>query len=76
MAGWLAGQFDTGSLMRRLVLVWAMVMVTLVLNWSVEFATSNPASVNTALIIGAIGAPLNIMLGHIFSQYTKGRAEK
>ena len=73
MSNWLKSQFEYGVLMRRIVLIWAMVITTYTLCWTLDFADTNAASAQAAFIIASVWTPITAVLGWIFGSYTRSR---
>lgn len=69
------GFIDQHMIIRRLMTLGTFAMTMWVIWWAMEFASTSPRSgSDVAMIIGAIGAPLNALMGYLFAVYNQGRA--
>jgi hypothetical protein len=65
---------DNRLVIRRLMTIGTFIMTMWVIGWSMSFASTSPrAGSDVALIIGAILAPVNALLGYLFGAYSRGR---
>jgi hypothetical protein len=66
---------DDRFVIRRVMTLGTFAMTVYVIWWATEFATTSArAGADIAMIIGAIGVPLNTLMGYLFSAYNTGRS--
>lgn len=65
---------DQRMILRRIMTLGTFAMTMYVVWWAMSFATtSTRPGADVAMIIGAIGAPLNALMGYLFVVYNQGR---
>lgn len=72
---WIGSQFKEHHLYRRLLLAIVLYMTWCVVSWSFDYAVlaiEKPGA-DVALVIGALTAPITMLLGYTFKLYTEGR---
>lgn len=68
---------DKRGVIRRAVLIVAIVQTWLVTEWGMRFAeTSTRSGMDFAALIGAVTAPVTAFAGFVFKWYLDSRAEK
>lgn len=74
---WLETRLDDGAWFRRIYVVVATVMTWKVVEWSMNYVTSNPTKdgAQMALIIGAISGIAAGVQGFAFTAYLQSRKE-
>lgn len=66
--------FSKQFLVRRMTMIWMMVMTTIIIKWVISFATTSPRSgTEIAMILGAILTPWATLQGFVFKFYNEAR---
>lgn len=67
---------DRRAVVRRIMAIGTFALVVWVIAWATRFAETSPRpGMDVAAIIGAVMAPLNLLMGFMFSSYSKSRKE-
>lgn len=75
--GWLSTQFSEQRLFRRMVIIYACVLVWVVTEWSFAYAHSRGDDyIGTAAVISAIQLPITVLFGYLLKIYPGGNTEK
>lgn len=68
--------FQKYQLVRRLMMLWTMLLTTHVFLWAIEFVSSTPkAGAEAGLMVAAVTGPLALLQGHVFRLYNDARRD-
>lgn len=62
---------DEGKITRRITVLWMLWITTEVFMWSMEFAETQPSTIDLGVTLGAILTPLAALHAAIFNFYIK-----
>ena len=65
---------DTRAVVRRVMTLGTFALTVWTIWWATEFAEASPRpGSDIAMIIGAVMVPINWLMGHLFTWYSKAR---
>ncbi len=69
--------FQKYQIVRRVLVLWMMLLTTYVFWWAIDFATNTTKSgAEVGLMIGAITGPLSLLQGYVFKMYNEARSQE